>query len=184
MPGRRKSSITALPVELRDTLDRLIREGRYTIDEITEHINQLGAEVSRSAVGRHHLKVTSQMENFAKAREMATAWVEKFGDAPQGDVGQLLIQMLQTIAFQNLGDMTGDEGGKVGPMDLMLLSKALQSMVSAEKTSLERQLKIREETRKQVMAEVEKRVNDGAKAAGMGPEQAAFWRQQVLGVTG
>lgn len=179
----RKSTITALPSELRETLDRLIREGRFTINEITEHINQLGADVSRSAVGRHHVKVTAQMENFAKAREVATAWVQKFGEAPQGDVGQLLIQMLQTVAFQNIGELSGDDGGKVGPMDLMLLSKALQSMVSAEKTSLERQLKIREETRKQVLAEVEKRVNDTAKAAGMGEDQAAFWRQKVLGIT-
>lgn len=181
MPAR-KSTITRLPPQLKEKLDSLIREGRYTIDELTDHLNLLGADVSRSAVGRHHMKVTEQMQSFAKARVVATAWVEKFGEAPQGDVGQLLIQMLQTIAFQNLGDMTGDEGGKVGPMELMLLAKALQSMVSAEKTSLERQIKIREETRKQVLAEVEKRVNEGAKAAGMGEEQAAFWRQKVLGI--
>lgn len=178
----RKSSINKLPAPLQETLDRLIREQRFTLDEITAHMNQLGAELSRSAIGRHQQKVGAQMENFQKAREVAAVWVERFGEAPGGDVGRLLIQMLQTVAFSHIGELSDSEAKQPNAMELMLLSKALQSMVGAEKTSLERELKIRAAEREKILADVEKRVAETARAAGMGEEQAAFWRQKVLGI--
>ena len=48
-----KSTIIRLPPEIRAEVDRLIREGAATTDEIVAALRELGAETSRSAVGRY-----------------------------------------------------------------------------------------------------------------------------------
>jgi len=76
---RQPSSIDRLPPELQDTIARLRREGR-TVTEIHDHLQQLDAGVSRSAIGRHVKTMAEIGEEMRLAEQMARFWVEEFGE--------------------------------------------------------------------------------------------------------
>lgn len=169
-----KSSITKLPKEVRESVDRAIREDRATIDEIVGLINELGADVSRSAVGRYVKNANDKMEQFREAQAIAKTWIGKFDEERDGDVGKLLIEMLRTVAFQSLTSM--DEGAK--PSEIQALAKAIQSMASADKTILERELRIRQEVASKAADKAEKIARKG----GMTSETVDEIRREILGI--
>jgi response regulator RpfG family c-di-GMP phosphodiesterase len=142
----RPSSIARLPKELSDLCHRLIREGK-TIHEITDKLNELDAEVSKSAVGRYVKSAREQMQRYREAQEVAGQWVAQLGENPGGDVGALLAEMLKTVAFQALGSMGEAQAGEDGkgapkPMDIMLLAKAIRDLEATSKANIERREKI------------------------------------------
>lgn len=140
----RPSSITRLPPELAQLCHRLIREGR-TIHQITDKLNELDAEVSKSAVGRYVKSAREQMAQYQAAQAVAGQWVAALGENPTGDVGALLAEMLKTVAFQALATMGPDETGAAKPtkpMDIMLLAKAIRDLESTSKANIERREKI------------------------------------------
>jgi predicted transcriptional regulator len=96
-----RSTIERLPQEVLDVCHRLIREGK-TIHEITDKLNELDAEVSKSAVGRYVMSSRAQMKRFREAQEVAGRWVSELGENSKGDVATLCQQMLTGIAFQTL----------------------------------------------------------------------------------
>lgn len=146
-----RSSIARLPKELADVCHRLIREGK-TIHEITDKLNELDAEVSKSAVGRYVKSAREQMQRYREAQEVAGRWVSELGENSKGDVATLCQQMLTGIAFTTLDQVAqqqlddGEGDGKpakpVKAMDLMLFAKALESIESGSKRALERREKI------------------------------------------
>jgi predicted transcriptional regulator len=146
-----RSSIARLPQELADLCHRLIREGK-TIHEITDKLNELDAEVSKSAVGRYVKSAREQMTRFREAQEVAGRWVAELGENSKGDVATLCQQMLTGIAFQTLDQVAqqqidgksedGKPAKQVKAMDLMLFAKALESLESSNKRSIERREKI------------------------------------------
>lgn len=140
----RRSSIEQLPVDLADVCHRLIREGR-TIEEITDKLNELDADVSRSAVGRYVKSARDQMKQYQDAQAVAGQWVAQLGENPTGDVGALLAEMLKTVAFQALANMAPAEDGKgkaTKPMDIMLLAKAIRDLEATSKANIERRAAI------------------------------------------
>lgn len=146
MAGR--SSIERLPRELADLCHRFIREGR-TIHEITDKLNELDADVSKSAVGRYVKGAREQMARYRDAQDIAGQWVAQLGENPKGDVGSLLAEMLKTVAFQTLAGMGSEEEGPDGkkpkapkPMDIMLLAKAIRDLEATSKANIERREKI------------------------------------------
>ena len=176
----RKSTIAMLPQTIREEVDRLIRSGNYTIDDILAHLKSLGGEASRSAVGRYVQKAEAQMERFRQAQEVAKVWVAKLEEEPDGDVARLLPEMLRTVAFSVMGELH-DKDGKVKPMDVMLLAKAIKDLASADKAVVDRVLKMREEINRQVKA-AEQNVKKIVTKAGLDKETAAAIRKQILGI--
>jgi len=142
----RPSSIRRLPKELHELCMRLIRDGA-TIWEITDKLNELDADVSKSAVGRYVKSAREQMARYREAQEVAGQWVAQLGENPTGDVGSLLAEMLKTVAFQTLGSMGDAQSGESEAkppkaMDIMLLAKAIRDLEATSKASIERREKI------------------------------------------
>lgn len=176
----RKSSIQQLDPRLRDAVDELIREGRYTLDDIVAHLAKLNggeAPVSRSALGRYAQRAEEQMRRYREAREVAKVWVDKFENEPDGDVARLLPEMLRSVAFQTLGSL-GDREESAEAQEVMFLAKAMKDLASADVLTTQRILKIREETAKKAAVEAVKT----AKAQGLSDEAAELIRQKILGV--
>jgi hypothetical protein len=181
----RRSSVEQLPKELADLCHRLIREGR-TIHEITDALNDLDAEVSKSAVGRYVKSAREQMAHYREAQAVAGQWVSQLAENPGGDVSALLAEMLKTVAFRTLADIGSENGpkGKDGrpkapnPMDIMLLAKAIRDMEASTKASIER----REKIERQALERQAKVAEKVAKKQGMSPEHWAQLRAQFLGI--
>lgn len=176
---RRASSITRLPPEVREACDELIRNGR-TLDEILAALRELGAAVSRSAIGRYAKGAKETMEKYNQAREVAKAWVGRLENDPQSDVARLLPEMLRAVAFQSLTSL-GQSEDNAAPEDIMLLAKALKDLSSATKTSVDVEIKLRE-IRERAKAAASA-VAQTAKKAGMSADTIASIKRDILGIT-
>ncbi|MBI2801261.1 MAG: DUF3486 family protein [Gammaproteobacteria bacterium] len=175
----RKSSISQLAPEIREAVDRAIREGRASAEQIVEIVNGMGAQVSASAVTRYARTAREQMETYRRAQEIASVWAKRIEEQPGGDVAQLNIQLLSTLAFKVLSDINNREAeDPVNPMEMMLLAKALDHASKAERTNLERDLRIR----KEVTQKAADAATQVAKRTGLSAETAADIRREILGV--
>lgn len=174
----RKSTVAQLPKELIDACNGLIRDGR-TIDEILAALQTLGAQVSRSAVGRYVKSARDAMDKYRQAQEVAKVWVDKLEAEPNGDVGRLLPEMLRVVAFQSLTTM-GEADKPAKAMDVMLLAKALKDIAGTTKTHLDidRQLRALRTDLKAAAKEVETTVRE----AGLSTETVAAIKARILGV--
>lgn len=174
-----KSSIELDP-RIKDAADALIRDGK-TVNEILDALLALGASVSHSAVGRYTYKTRATMAKLQEAREVAKVWADKFGAEPEGDVGQLVGQVLHAVAFSQASQMADAEPGAEnapGPREVMFLAGALKDIASASKINADRILKVRKETAVKA-ADAAVAV---AKARGLTPDAVAEIRQKILGV--
>jgi len=191
----RKATIGTLPPEIRAELDRLFRDGRHTIDQIVTHLRGLGADVSRSAVGRARKTYEERLSRYREAQEVAGVWVTKMGEDPKGDVGQLCAEMLKTVAFQTLSDMVdgpaeADDGGtppSATPADIMLLAKAIKDLEGAKKTSVDTALKVRKELAAQIDRKLRTIEADAATAVETDPVEARLAllrrvREEIYGI--
>lgn len=182
-----RSSIARLPQQLLDVCHRLIREGK-TIHEITDKLNELDAEISKSAVGRYVKSSREQMQRFREAQEVAGRWVTELGENSKGDVATLCQQMLTGIAFQTLdqvaqqqlqdGDADAKPAKPVKAMDLMLFAKALESLESSSKRSIER----REKIERAILERQTKAAEKIARDCGLSEEHWSAIRGGFLGI--
>lgn len=178
----RKSTVTKLDARLREAVDGLVRDGRYTLDEILDHLAQLNggtAPVSRSALGRYAQQAEEQMKRYREAQNVAKVWIGRLEDEPDGDVARLLPEMLRTIAYQTMNQLGSSEAG-ANPQEVMFLSKALADLGKANTAALQIELKLRE-IRAKAKAVAEE-VASAVQQAGMGADEVDFWRKKVLGI--
>lgn len=182
----RKSTISRLPAEIREQLEKMIREGTYTIDEMVDEIQSMGGEVKRTAVGDFKRKMELRLTRVREAQEVGRVWVEKLGENPDSPMGQLVAEVLKTVAFRTITDLD-DSGEVVKPMDLMLLARALKEVSGAQKADYEFRRKLRDE----FLAEMKTRADSAAgavekeaRSAGLTDEAAQRMREIVLGVVG
>jgi hypothetical protein len=112
--------------------------------------------VSRTGLGRYLAKYKDTFDRIREAQEVAGRCIEQLGENPRGDVGRLLTQMLSTLAMTTLRDLGGEGKAAVDTKDLFFLANAIKNLASAEKTSVDRELKIRS----QLKAELEKKLGE------------------------
>jgi hypothetical protein len=175
-----KSSIEQLPQELFDEINRALRT--KTIDEVVAHMAQLGAELSRSAVGRHKRKVEEVAARLKNSRIVAEAIGKELGDSTDDKLAALNIELLHD---QVMKIMSGGEDGvevTMEPKELRLMADALFRLAAARKLDVERIVKVRQETAKAAAQVVEKTLK--TEAPGLSPSTVASIREKVLGVAG
>jgi len=175
----RRSSVAKLDPRIRESVDRAIRDGRATIDQIVEKLDTMMGDdaPSRSAVGRYVKSARKQMERYREAQELAKVWVGKLEEDPDGDVGRLLSEMLRTVAFQQLAN-AGDEDAEISTKDIMFLAGAIKDLASADKVSMERELRIRSEMAKKAAD----KATEIAKRGGLSAEMVNDLRRELLGI--
>lgn len=195
MARRQQSSIDLLPDPVRDQLNELLNDRKVTQKEAVERINAILADlkaagqldegtpdrVTKSSVNRYDLQMRDIGERIRQSREVADRWIGKFGAAPQGQVGNLVNEILRTLSFDVTLYMQGeglDEENApavVGMLkDLALTSMRLEK---AANLNVERE----KEIRAQALADAAEIIGEEAHAQGMTDEQANFWRKKFLG---
>lgn len=185
-PGKRQtpSSIDRLPEEIRAEVGRLRIQGR-TIDEILAHLQAMDVDVSRSALGRHVKRLNASRERMRHSREMATALVSQFGDQPDNRLARLNLELMHGVVMQTITATAEDEDGDPQPVtfspeDARFLADALAKLASAEKTNVERTLKLKQEAAKEAAAAVDRVAQTGA--AGLTVDTVAAIKREILGI--
>ncbi|MBF0454962.1 MAG: DUF3486 family protein [Magnetococcales bacterium] len=176
----RKSSIKALPEDLREELDRLLREDQITLDQITAYLNERGAEVSRSAVGRYKLDFDQVRRNVRMLREVSRANRQDM-DENSGQNTQVLAESLQSMLMiiqdrmmQSDKDFTTREIGE--------MSRAVKDLQGAVKSSADMEDQIRKRIEREVQEKAAKAINEGGRQMGLSREQMGLFNSLFLGV--
>lgn len=172
----RQSNIRRLPPELRDLIHRKMDEGA-TLEDIRNALAALGAEVSRSGLGRYKQQVDKVALRLRQSRQMAEAIVQKMGPhATEGEQGRFLVQMLTTITGDYMLRRMEEGGEDVDVDEIKSLARALKDTSAASRYSQDFELKIREEARKEAEAKLTKATEQVAAEAG----QQSLTPQDVL----
>jgi DNA-binding transcriptional ArsR family regulator len=178
----RRSSIKTLPAEIKREVDRLLAEGRFTLDQIVSHLRNLGVTVSRSATGRYAREFGEISSQMREAREVATSFAQELGAIPDNDMGRTLVEMLHHLIFKQILAQSRSEDPDVSTKDLMQLAKALKDAAGTNKLSVDLELKIRDEVEKQTKAAVVKATEIVAKERGLSSDTISAIKAQILGV--
>lgn len=173
----RKSSIDRLPAEVRELIAELRHQGR-TIDEIMAHLRELDVEVSRSALGRHTQEIDVIAERLNANRAVAEAAMARIEGKPMGNVARMNIELLHAA----LTDLTS--GGITDARQAMFLATTVQKLASAAKVDLDRELKVRDEVAREMVAKLENAEREATDAGepGLSAERVAQLRRDFLGV--
>jgi len=189
MGGPQQSSIDRLPQQARDQLNELLRDPAVTQLAAVERINQIldqlqhPEKLSKSAVNRYSLRMEKIGKRMRDSREMADIWISKFGAQPQGQVGNLINEMLRTLSFDIsliLQEGQLDEETAPGVVD-MLKDLALTTMrlEKAANLNVEREKEIRQQAKQEAAESVEKI----AKKGGLSKATVQEIRREILGIS-
>ena len=158
----RKSTLRRLPPEIRAEINRILSEGRLTLDELLEHLRSIGVEgVSRSALGRQKQKIDKIAAKLRQSREMTEALVREIGPAvEEGQQGRLLVEVLRRLVFDHLEKRLTSEDEESQDIDnqgFFFLAKA----------------KVRERIQKEMEKKLDAAAGRAAaESSGLTPEQA------------
>lgn len=152
------SKVDQLPGQIKERLDKLLRDGRLTQADILEQVNQAidasglpdELKLSRSGLNRYATSMETVGQRIREARAVSDQWIAKLGTEPSGEVSQLLIEMVRTLAFDQVLKMS-DSGEAVEPKMLKDLSHAIERLEKAAVESTKREI----ELRKRIAEEVE-----------------------------
>lgn len=183
---RQPSTIDRLPDRLKDLLGQLMREGR-TITEIHDHLRQLGADVSRSAVGRHVKSMAEVGDELRRAGSMAKYIVDEFGAETDERVGRANIAILQGALLELMTERPVDEETgqpvRLGPDEAKAISLTLQRLISSQRMDADRQLKLRAEAKREAAQEAAAAVDKAGRAQGVSKATIDAIKAEILGVS-
>jgi uncharacterized protein YoxC len=148
MPKR--SSLKNLPEELLEQANRLMRDGKYTISDITEHLQKLGASVSRSAVGRYHKEFQEIAADIRITKEWARAVGQELGDEGHTDATQFIIEAFQPILMKVRRQFAEADEIDVGAVSDF--AKSVKDFQVAMKSNVDMHARIRQQALKDAAA--------------------------------
>lgn len=190
----RKSKIDLIPEHARSALQAWLANPAISQAEATEALHELleqadysGEPPSVSSVNRYAQRFSDIMRRRREANEVAKTWVSQFGRVPQGQLGQLIIQMIQGMAFDNMISL---DGQPVDPEDMPGQVKMLRDLAQmAERTeraaslNSERERAIREEQRREDAAKLEQLAKTDAQRGGtLDADTLKRIREEIYGI--
>lgn len=181
----RSSSIDRLGPEIKDLIGKLRIDFGWSIDEILAKLHELGqGEISRSALGRHVKSLEEIGAQLRMARETAQALVAQVGEGNEDRLADLNIELAQSMILRMM-TATNDEGDgqpvTFSPMEIMLVTKALQQAAGARKTNTDLILKTRQEAAKAAAKAVDAVAKD--RPAGLTKDTVDEIKRRIMGIT-
>ena len=136
-----------------------------TLDEqIPAHLKALGADVSRSGLGRYKQQVDKVAARLRESRAMAEAVMERMGaQAATGKSGAALIEMLTTLTSDYLLRRMDDPDAEIEVDELRALARTVKERAQAARATQDYDLKLREEARREAEEAMRKAVEKAAK---------------------
>lgn len=173
----RKSTLRRLPPEIQTEINRILSEGRLTLDELLEHLRGIGVEgVSRAALGRQKQKIDKMAARLRQTREMTEALIREAGpSAAEGEQGRLLVRSLRGLMLNYLARIEDDD---TDPKSFMAIARSLKDMAQANRLDQDFETKVRERIQKETV----KAVEESAKEAGLSAETVEAIKSRILGV--
>jgi hypothetical protein len=192
--ARQPSTVDLLPDKVRQQLLELLRNKRVPQKDAVQRINEILAtlraagdpevldetcprQLSKSAVNRYAVNMEQIGEDLRQSREIADMWIGKIGEAPQGNVGMLAIEIIRTMSFELA--MTIKRGGldaESAPETIKMIKELALTCMRLEKSASDN-VRREKEVRQQALEDAAKAASEIAKQAGVSKETVdAIWR--------
>jgi hypothetical protein len=177
------SKIDQLPQDVRAELDtRLIASGFGGYVGLADWLTEKGFSIGKSAVGAYGQKLERRLA-AVKASTEAARLISQAAPDDADERSNAIISIVQTEIFDALLALQELEEGAEEGMDpgarIALLGKAAKNIATLSRASVNRH-KWATEVREKALQEASQRVEDAARARGLGAEDVAFWRNTVL----
>lgn len=175
----RKSSLRRLPPEVLQEVNRILSEGRLTLDELLVHLRGMGVDtISRSALGRQKQRIDKVAAKLRQSREITASLVQELGaNSTEGEQGRLLVETLRGMIYDHL-EARIVEGEPGDPKSFMALARTLKDMAQANRLDQDFEAKVRERVQKETV----KAVEDSAREAGLSAETVEAIKGRILGI--
>lgn len=183
------SFLKKISPEARQFLEKLLREDRYTIDELLELFGNKypDEQPARSTMGRTKKKYDEHAKKMSEVQYATELLVGELGEDKDDKAGAFMVQGITTLINHLVLDQLHNEENPDAPIqlsikDALALAKASRELTAARGMSLDQRQKIERIAREKMLEEQEKNLDDAVASKGMTEEQAMFWREKVLGV--
>ena len=180
-----KSAVDKLPKKLRDKLIEMLHNPAVTQAEIVDAINAEAGEplISKSSMNRYAQKMKRFAEKNHQAKEIADAYIDKYGGENRQTLGKVINEQMRVAIFDLMGEFDEiREDPKVKGTDaadmLYKISRGLKELEQAEKLNAERTDRIR----KEALAEAAEVVEKEAKSAGLDEAALEIIKRKILGI--
>lgn len=176
----RHSSIKKLPKEIKAAIDGLLKEGRFTLDQIrSEVLGRYGDEAvpSRSALGRYKKNFDDLAKELRETREIADVWAQKLGSVPDSDIGKVVLEILRTLSYRVGADLM--QSGDLDAKAIAQLARAMNYIEDAGRLGLAREL----ELRRSALDAAANAATEVAKKKGVSKETVDLIRREILGIS-
>lgn len=185
---RAKSSITRLPADQRSYVERLLREGRLTLDEMIAELQhkfpgQPAAEVSRSALGRFDLQIEAAGREIREIEAAASALVGELGEGFGSKSADFLTQAITVVAVK--AAMRAKDDPDLGTKEAKDLALMAKNAMDAKRMNVAQQVAYKEAAdaaRAELLREQAKALDSAVKSEGLSEATAAMFRKQILGI--
>nr|DAN31594.1 MAG TPA: Protein of unknown function (DUF3486) [Caudoviricetes sp.] len=180
----RASKVDLLPPDIKTRLAMMLRDKMFSQAEILEEINDLirdcglpeTALLSKTGLNRYASKMEKMGAKIRESREMAEIWTKQIGEAPQSDVGKLLMEAVKTIAFDKAMALGQEED--IDPKVINQLALVANRIEKAQAINEERERKIRKEVAQLAAETAEKVISQ----AGLSQETVDHLKAKILGI--
>lgn len=178
----RKSSVSRLDPEARKFLEKLIRDGRHTLDELLDAMRTKypAADISRSGIHRYRVGVEEMVGRMREIETASAVLVGELGEGVGDKAGELLAQAVTTLAANAALNAHGND--KISIKEVGELARAARAAMQARTMSLKEREAIEEHARRKLIEEQQNNLEKIAKTQGMSQEQVDFWVKEFLGV--
>lgn len=166
----RRSSIKSKPEPVRTLIERLLREDRYTVQEIRAQVADAFGEdapPSRSALGRYKIEFDLMSGRMREMDQLARVLVSELGESPDDKAGALLTQAVTTLATSVALQAHGNDDITV--KEVAQLARAARNAIEARRMSRRERI----EVERQAIARATQTVGEVGRAAGISPETLA-----------
>ncbi len=178
-----KSKIKRMPVEIRQFIEKLLREDRLTLNEMMQQIQDKfpGQEVpSRSGLNRYQNvmeKMTSRMRDIETA---SNALIGELGESVGEKSGALLAHAITTLATN--AALNAQDNDDISIEEIRKLARAAKDAMHARRISLAERQELQKEARDRLLREQSAALSSVVKAGGLSNDSAEIIRAQILGV--
>lgn len=172
MPKR--SSIAALPADVKAWLDQALVEGNFSgYQLLEEELKAKGFTIGKSSIHRYGQQFEERLQTLKLVTEQARAVVTAAPD-DEDTVNQALVRMVQEKLFSVVMEMQVDP-------EKVNLSGLTRSIAELSRSSIQVK-KYAADIKKQVIEDAVKAVDSTAKKGGLSDEAANEIRRKILGI--
>lgn len=180
-----KGKIQLLPQEVRAVIERLLTDGRYTLNDVVEELRETFPNhdlPSRAALGRYGQKLNQRLAAIRASTEAARLISEQVGDEKDAR-SEAILALIQSELFDTIVNLQEAEDADDQNERVSLLSSAAKNIATMTRASIALKRHQREvaDAIASRLAELEK---GAGKGNGLDAETLRRVREEIYGLTG